>query len=206
MSNTIKLKSPSSKIFLKVKTSASVGVDDESDIDIFQKQLQESMEEGYSEGYKTAQTELENNYNEKLLNKFNYFDNFADSINQKIKNFEQSFEHIVIETAIAIAEKIVLKEVKRESIINEVLSTSLKKVIGANSIIVKINPEDIKWIDKINNNFVKEELLNSVRFVEDDKVEIGGCVVESEIGNVDSRISTQLNEIRKYLEGSIVKE
>ena len=37
-------------------------------------------------------------------------------------------------------------------------------------------------------------------------IEKGGCFVETELGNIDARISSQLNEIIKQLELNFVKE
>lgn len=206
MSNVIKIKSPAGKLNLKIKNDFIAGPEEENETDSFQKQLQASFEEGMNEGYNAAHLELENEYNEKLLSKYGYFDGMLQNINTALNEFEASFEQIVFETAIAIAEKITQRQIQKESIINEVLSSSVKKVIGASSIVVKINPDDVEWIKKMDNSFIKEELLNGVKFVEDDKIEKGGCIVESEIGNVDSRISTQLNEIRKYLQASVEKD
>lgn len=206
MSNVIKIKSPAGKLNLKIKNDFIAGPEEENETDSFQKQLQASFEEGMNEGYNAAHLELENEYNEKLLSKYSYFDGMLQNINTALNEFEASFEQIVFETAIAIAEKITQRQIQKESIINEVLSSSVKKVIGASSIVVKINPDDVEWIKKMDNSFIKEELLNGVKFVEDDKIEKGGCIVESEIGNVDSRISTQLNEIRKYLQASVEKD
>lgn len=206
MSNVIKIKSTAGKLNLKVKNDFVAGPEEENEVDTYQKQLQASFEEGMNEGYNAAHLEMENEFNEKLLGKYSYFDGMLQNINVALNEFENSFEHIVFDTAIAIAEKIIQRQIQKESIINEVLSDSVKKVIGASSIVVKINPDDVEWIKQMDNSFIKEELLNGVKFVEDDKIEKGGCVVESEIGNVDSRISTQINEIRKYLQASVEKD
>ncbi|MHB9041598.1 MAG: FliH/SctL family protein [Melioribacteraceae bacterium] len=37
-------------------------------------------------------------------------------------------------------------------------------------------------------------------------MELGGCLIETEIGNVDARISTQLNEMQRQLEDSLIKK
>jgi flagellar assembly protein FliH len=206
MSNVIKIKSSAGKLNLKIKNDFIAGPEEENETDSFQKQIQASFEEGMNEGYNAAHLEMENEFNEKLLSKYGYFDGMLQNINTALNDFENSFQHIVFETAITIAEKIIQREIHKESIINEVLSSSIKKVIGASSIVVKINPDDVEWIKKMDNSFIKEEILNGVKFVEDDKIEKGGCIVESEIGNVDSRISTQLNEIRKYLQASVEKD
>ncbi|MBZ0199159.1 MAG: hypothetical protein K8H86_04775 [Ignavibacteriaceae bacterium] len=39
-----------------------------------------------------------------------------------------------------------------------------------------------------------------MKFEPDDTLDMGGCFIETEIGNVDARLSTQINEIKKQLE------
>jgi flagellar biosynthesis/type III secretory pathway protein FliH len=40
-----------------------------------------------------------------------------------------------------------------------------------------------------------------VRFVADDRVARGGCIIETELGVVDARLSTQLDAIERALRG-----
>ncbi|MDP4114988.1 MAG: hypothetical protein Q8903_02580 [Bacteroidota bacterium] len=87
MSNVIKIKSTPGKLNLKVKNDFITGPEEESEVDVYQKQLQASFDEGINEGYNAAHLELENEYNEKLLSKYNYFDSLMQNINQELHAF-----------------------------------------------------------------------------------------------------------------------
>ena len=39
-----------------------------------------------------------------------------------------------------------------------------------------------------------------IKFEPDERIDKGGCFVETEIGNVDARISTQLNELKRQFD------
>jgi flagellar biosynthesis/type III secretory pathway protein FliH len=45
-----------------------------------------------------------------------------------------------------------------------------------------------------------KDSFSKIKFEKDDRIELGGCFVESEIGNADGRISSQLNELKRKLE------
>ena len=76
---------------------------------------------------------------------------------------------------------------------------SLRKILGANNVIVKLHPEDYRQIISGNNrdNFF-DESFSKMKFESDDRIEKGGCIVETEIGNVDGRVSSRLNELKRY--------
>jgi flagellar biosynthesis/type III secretory pathway protein FliH len=45
-----------------------------------------------------------------------------------------------------------------------------------------------------------KDSFSKIKFEQDDRIELGGCFIESEIGNADGRISSQLNELKRKLE------
>jgi flagellar assembly protein FliH len=48
--------------------------------------------------------------------------------------------------------------------------------------------------------------FNKIKIEPDACIEQGGCLIETEIGSVDARISTQLSEMQKQLEDSLIKK
>jgi len=83
------------------------------------------------------------------------------------------------------------------------LKDAIKKVIGANNVIVKLNPDDFKTLDSTSDEPFSINSFDKIKFEQDDRIEPGGCFIETEIGSVDARISSQCNEIRKQLEANI---
>ena len=104
-----------------------------------------------------------------------------------------------------IAQKITRREIQKESTIEEVLKESLRKILGANSVIIKIHPEDYKILNEDSNKKIFfDESFSKIKFEQDDRIEKGGCVVETEIGNVDGRMVSQLNELKKYFDTNLI--
>ena len=90
-----------------------------------------------------------------------------------------------------------------KSISSSVLKNSLQKVIGANQVIIKLNPIDYNSIT--TSEFIPEieSSFNKIKFEEDSKIELGGCIINTELGNVDAKISNMINELIRKLENSV---
>ena len=121
-------------------------------------------------------------------------------LNDKSVLLESQFEQLVMNVGFVLAEAILKREIERESIFKDVLDESLKKVLGANEIIVRLHPKDYESIVIDGKSFQMKDSFSQIKFEKDDRIEMGGCFIESEIGNADGRISSQLNELKRKLD------
>jgi len=165
--------------------------------------LADEFNKGFDEGEKSVSLKYETEYSEKLLKRIEYFQNIVSSIDNQLISQENEFEHLVINLSCIIAEKIIKREIEKDSIISANLKESVKKVLGANNLIIKVNPSDYNEIIKESKSLILEDSFSKVQFEEEDRIERGGCFIETEIGNVDAKISSQFSEIKKNLESTL---
>ena len=104
-----------------------------------------------------------------------------------------------------IAEKIIGEEVKADpEVVMNVAKRAIELATDREQIIVRVNPADLEMIRSR-----KEKLLASVdgtkhiQAMADERVKRGGCVIETNSGNVDAKISSQLGQIEESLRGVI---
>ncbi len=207
MSSIIKVGTKSKRLNIQLKNPLeSSGIETEREEIFFKRQIQQSYEKGYSDGHKLASEKLEKEYSEKLAKKFSDVDRILSSLDKQISGYGDVFEKVVIELAISIAEKIVRREISEETIINETLREAIKRVIGSNKVLVKINPADLDVLNNVIDKRQFDSMLSKIQFEADSRIEPGGCFIETEIGNVDARISSQFNELKKSLEANIYSE
>ncbi len=170
---------------------------------------QKEVDEAYTRGYEEAKQEvterLEQFYETEILKKTEQFYKIISSIEEQIKNYENDFHKLVITSTKKISEKIISRELENKTIIEEILQKSIHKIIGANEIIVKINPSDLELINSKNTMQKINPGITHIKFEAVNNIEKGGCFIETEIGNLDARISSQINEIVKALENKLVK-
>ena len=172
--------------------------------DQMQLQIHNAYQKGLNEGYKKAVKELQNKFDEEIKHRDESLNNFITGIDEKIKNYEADFNNVVINLSFMIAEKIIRESVEKNPSVNKVLSESMKKILGANSVIIKLNEKDLNVLSGENRNLINDGSFSKIKFESDDSIEPGGCLIETDIGNVDGRISTQMKELRKVLDQKIL--
>jgi flagellar assembly protein FliH len=117
-------------------------------------------------------------------------------------------EQQIIDLVLLISRKVikVISENQRNVVISNVVQ-ALRKVKGRGNIIIKVNMLDLKLTTEHKKEFIDMvEGAKSIQIVEDTTVDPGGCVIETDFGEIDARISSQLAELeQKILEISPIK-
>jgi len=117
-------------------------------------------------------------------------------------------EQEIISLVLLIARKVikVISESQRNVVISNVVQ-ALRKVKGRGNIIIRVNMVDLKLTTEHTKDFINlVEGAKSIQVVEDTSVDEGGCIIETDFGEIDARIASQLAELEsKILEISPIK-
>ena len=117
-------------------------------------------------------------------------------------------EQDIIDLVLLIARKVVkvITENQRNIIISNVVQ-ALRKVKGRGNVIIRVNMADLKLTTEHTKDFIERmEGVKSIQVAEDSTVSQGGCIIETDFGEIDARISSQLTELEsKILEMSPIK-
>jgi len=117
-------------------------------------------------------------------------------------------EQEIISLVLLIAKKVikVISENQKSVIISNVVQ-ALRKVKGRGNIIIRVNMADLKLTTEHTKDFINiVEGAKSIQIVEDTSIDEGGCIIETDFGEIDARISSQLMELEsKILEISPIK-
>ena len=173
---------------------------EEQEKENIQSALHSQYTKGFEDGQVAVKDKTEREFNERLLKKYSELNNLISDLNDNSIQLESQFEQLVMNVGFILAETILKREIERESIFKEVLDESLRKVLGANEIIVRLHPKDYESIVVEGKSFQMKDSFSKIKFEKDDRIELGGCFIESEIGNADGRISSQLNELKRKLD------
>lgn len=202
MSNVIKLNSKSARINVKISEESFSPIENDKKDNSLEIELHNRYISGFNDGQKDAINKLQHEYYEKLKVKYEQLDLLLNQLYEQNKLLNENFNKVVLETSFAIAEKIIRRELEKDSSIVNLIETCLKKVLTANEILIKLNPDDFKIVTNDLKEINKSIDVSKIRFEKDEAIEKGGCLVETEIGNADARISSQLNELKRKLEES----
>ena len=117
----------------------------------------------------------------------------------------QETESQIVELVILMARKVV--KILSENQKNVVMANTLAALKTRGNVTLRVNLEDVKLTTSHISEFIQHvENVNGITVMEDSSVERGGCIVETDFGAIDARISSQLQELEnKILEVSPVK-
>ncbi|HMN22848.1 MAG TPA: FliH/SctL family protein [Ignavibacteriaceae bacterium] len=200
MSDVIKINRRPINISSYSEAATVFQTSEEQEKENIQVALHNQFTKGFSEGQEALKEKLEREFNERLLKKYAELNNLISDLNDKSVQLNLQFEQLVMEVGFVIAGAILKREIERESIFKDMLDESLKKVLGANEIIVRLHPKDYESIVVEGKSFQMKDSFSKIKFEKDDRIELGGCFIESEIGNADGRISAQLTELKRKLD------
>jgi type III secretion system HrpE/YscL family protein len=107
----------------------------------------------------------------------------------------------VVRLALDVARKVIGREVESSpQLLLETCSQSLKRLVAARSLVIKVNPTEVELVQRHLGILSPHLSLGAEVEVEaDEAIAIGGCLVESELGLVDTRLETQLAAIERAL-------
>jgi flagellar assembly protein FliH len=117
-------------------------------------------------------------------------------------------EREIVDLVLLIARKVVkvISDNQRNVIVSNVIQ-ALRKVRGRGDVIIRVNLADLKLATEHTKDFIRLlEGVKSIQVLEDSSVDSGGCIIETDFGEIDARIASQLAELEaKILEISPIK-
>ena len=187
---------------------------DEADrvLDIAQKQAQELVEKaekrveeieteaqkmgyeaGRDEGYTAGREEAE-----RLIELLHSIINKAiEKRNEIINESETQLINLVLQISRKVIK--VISENQKNVVINNVIQ-ALRKLKTRGDVVIRVNLSDVELTSEHIKEFMRMvENVRSITVLEDSTVDKGGCVIETDFGQIDARISSQLHEIEEKI-------
>jgi flagellar assembly protein FliH len=117
-------------------------------------------------------------------------------------------ERQIVDLVLLMSRKVVkvISETQKE-VVQENIGAALRKVKSRGNITIRVNVRDLQLATGHIDEFIqKMEGAKGLQVAEDSTVDPGGCVIETEFGEIDARISSQLAELEaKILAVSPIK-
>ncbi len=110
-------------------------------------------------------------------------------------------EAAAVDLAFQIAEKVIGATVAsdREAVLG-VVSGALLRTTDRDHLVLEVNPGDFELVrDSASELAARLGGISRMEVVSERRVEAGGCVVRTEAGEIDARVSSQLERVRQLL-------
>ncbi|MBQ6567333.1 MAG: flagellar assembly protein FliH [Treponema sp.] len=184
----------------KVEAARIISDAEEQKASISSKSHDEGFEKGREEGFESGKDECT-----RLIERIH---KIIESVQNKRQEILDTTEQQIVDLVILMTRKVVkIMSDNQKSVIMANVVQALKKVKGRGDVTLRVNLADVKLTTAHVQDFIREvENIKNIAIVEDSSVEKGGCIVETDFGAVDARISSQLSELEsKILEISPIK-
>jgi flagellar assembly protein FliH len=115
--------------------------------------------------------------------------------------------HDMLRLVMSISRQVVHSQITiNREVILATISKALNASVRSDSYHIRVNQEDLDLVTEKKPLFLASiNGLKNIAFEADPLIERGGCMVESELGEVDATIENQLGEIRRTLLSAMEK-
>ena len=107
----------------------------------------------------------------------------------------------VINLVVTMVKKVVKKlTAEHQDVVIENVKSALELLRGAMTIFIRVSPLDFNYVSSFKEEFVRKiERRADLKFIEDPTVEPGGVYIETDTGDVDVTIRSQLEELENQM-------
>lgn len=129
------------------------------------------------------------------------FNQLIEHLTHERENLIKHHERELIKVAFAIAGQVVKTMVDEDSeLVGRVVQSALEKVVGSQNVTLHVSPHDKELIELyITSDTGFEWSMDHLTIEGDETVGRGGCRVETEHGDIDATIETQLRVLKNQL-------
>jgi flagellar assembly protein FliH len=164
--------------------------------------LQEEIETAKAQGYEEGRMLAEQQVRAEWEARFDQVEQLHYAALEERRRYLAESEPLIVELACSVARKIIRQELSVSSEwVVQVVRAALEEIHDAGKIEVRVHPQDYEIVQARREGLRKEVPGQSELLILPDRgVEPGGCVVHTAFGNVDARLDTQLEEVKKALQ------
>ncbi len=150
-------------------------------------------EEGREAGWKDGRAEAD-----RLIGRLH---KILDASIEKRQEIIDEAETQLIDLVLLVSRKVVkvISENQKNVVINNIVQ-ALRKLKSRGDVAIRVNLADLDLTTEHIKDFMRmAENVKSITVLEDSSVDKGGAVIETDFGQIDARISSQLREIEEKI-------
>lgn len=160
-------------------------------------ELMESVRgRAHTEGYAAATAEADREMNEMMAT----MRNLVEMARAERHKLIETAEPELVRLAMGIAERVLHQQIALDrGVVVEMAKVAIARLVERESVTVRINPGDLERMRQHRDEFLNSGEIKHLRFVEDQRVDRGGVLVETDGGTIDARLGTQISEAKRVL-------
>lgn len=171
----------------------------QAELSRFEKAETEAYANGFTEGRKAGAEDERR----KLSEAMEALTNSMRELDRLKNGCLEGNQEKILNLVFSVTEKVINREIStNRDIVHGVLKSAIKQVLDKEGIIVRLHPEDYRYMMETNPGIIDGfDDIRSMSIVEDSTIRRGGVVIDTSSGEVDARLDQQLHEVRKAMSG-----
>ena len=163
---------------------------------------------GFNEGFSAGREDGFKEGNAEVNRLIERMHTIVEKMMEKRQEILSETEQQIVDLVLLLARKVVkvISENQKNVVTSNVIH-ALRKVKTKGGVTIRVNLLDVQATTEHIKEFLEHaESVHNITVVEDISVDKGGCIVETDFGSIDARISSQLHELeQKIIEISPIK-
>ena len=156
---------------------------------------EQAAEQGHKEGLTAGRAEAEQLYSDKIARLDRAIAMFGDCLHKGIDGLTEIGAEVVFEAVV----KIIGRSYIDRSGVTEVVKEVIRQAKDRSRLLIRVNPANYRELMDERESLIEGLNAQHIEFSADDRVELGGCLLETPSGNLDGRLEVQLQQLRDTL-------
>ncbi len=160
-----------------------------------------AQQEGRQAALKTVQAAAQTELNNKLSSLLPALQQAIDAVAEERERWRSHWEANVIDLAMGIAKRVLRREVAAApDIALDLVREALELASGNTCIQIRLHPQDHQSLGEVAASLANQfSNVSTAEVMADESISPGGCVINTEYGEIDQRFESQLARIRDEL-------
>ena len=166
---------------------------------------QDARKRGHDEGFRAGRDAADGEMNDMLVT----MRGLLEMARAERHKLIEAAEPELVRLAVGIAERVLHQQLALDrGVVVEMAKIAISRLLERDTVTVRVNPADLERMRDHRDELIAIGDIRNLRVVEDQRVDRGGVVVDTDAGTIDARIGTQLEEARAilHIEDDVVVE
>jgi flagellar biosynthesis/type III secretory pathway protein FliH len=156
---------------------------------------QEAVKKGHETGYHDGEKAGREAYDTQL----EQLKNLVSNVRKNQENRILESEDDIVEIVFASVSKILGDAMIEPDAVISIVKQSINQLVSRDQLTIHLSAKDKRLIDSILSEREEPLFDDAVNIVADERVQLGGCILQTNTGGLDARLEVQLQQLRDCL-------
>lgn len=156
---------------------------------------QEASKRGYAEGLQAAQDKVQAEYAAEIEALRALIVSAQSALNQQLDGVMDAAAEIVYAAVVKILGRAYADQAGVVAVVREVVNHAKER----NHLVIRVHPGDLEVVRACAADIAQGACAGNIEIAPDDRVVLGGCLLETPAGTLDGRLEIQLQQLRDTL-------